>query len=233
MLVVSFISIPWTMNKILQNLLRIIRRFPLAILVVIFMKPVLCECEEDKLFRQIWEKLEKLKQEYHSCQGMITEIRDSPLFQEPVQFEGKFYVKNPDRFCLEYSKPEIVQIIFNKDYVNITLMDDMLKTEVFNAKNQVKRARNYFSGKDSYENLTRDFIVSVTEYPKDYEIRMLPQGRRIKKKINYILIWLDKESYYLKKLEVEGKNGVKSIYIIDSIKVNSNLDEKTFQIYRP
>jgi len=219
-----------------------INRIPVIIIILLLIifpvqfsiSPVQSAGDDNDLFTFIWQCLQKTHEQYRLCSGNITETRNSDLFREPVIFTGKFYAMDPDKFRLEYTDPESMTIIFNEDYANIALKQQSMNTDVINIKKNVQRTKNYFSGDKGLKNLKHDFQITASENSDYYKIKLVPRKSRFKKRVNYIGIWLDKKNYLLKKFELDGKNGVNSIFMIENLEINpEKFDEDTFRVYRP
>ena len=191
-------------------------------------------CDDEATLNQIWQELQDIQTKYGSFCGNIVETRRSVLLKEPQQFKGKFVAKNPDMFLLEYTEPESVIVLFNKDYVNVSIRDEgFVRTEVIDIKDKVSRAQKYFSGPESDSILRKDFSLSVSEDEKNFIIRMLPKARRFRGRVNYVVVWLDKDTMLINKLEIDGKSGVNSVFEIEITELNPELDDEIFKIYRP
>jgi outer membrane lipoprotein-sorting protein len=51
--------------------------------------------------------------------------------------------------------------------------------------------------------------------------------------MNYLIVKLDKKDFMLRSLEVDGKSGVNSVFVIDVSSVNPKLPADTFEVYKP
>src|ERR1035441_7186750 len=76
--------------------------------------------QDADLMTTVWDGVQRAQKEFTSGCGKIVETRTSLLLARPMVFRGKFCAAGMDRFALEYTEPEPVRILFNKDYLNVT-----------------------------------------------------------------------------------------------------------------
>ena len=76
-------------------------------------------------------------------------------------------------------------------------------------------------------------LVLVQESSDYYELKLVPKNGRFEKRVNYIVVKLDKERHLLHSLEVDGKSGVNSLFQIEITELNPELSEDTFSVYEP
>jgi outer membrane lipoprotein-sorting protein len=48
-----------------------------------------------------------------------------------------------------------------------------------------------------------------------------------------MIVKLDKKDFLLRSLEVNGKSGVNSVFVIDVTSMNPKIPKDTFEVYRP
>jgi outer membrane lipoprotein-sorting protein len=148
----------------------------------------------------------------------------------PLVLHGKFCAEGMTRFALEYSEPSKVRIRFNQDYLNVTVGD---KTEVLEVGSNVRRTQSYFSRENSIGNLEKNFIITVQEDSGDYAMKLVPRTDAFRRRINYLVVKLDKKDFLLRSLEVDGKSGVNSVFVIDVNSLNPKIPAETFEVYKP
>ncbi|MCL4488917.1 MAG: hypothetical protein M1570_12405 [Chloroflexi bacterium] len=137
-----------------------------------------------------------------------------------------------ERFFLEYSEPEIIRIRFNHDYLNVTTGNGK-RTEVFDVGGHVRRTQGYFSKENSIQNLKRTFAIDAHEDSRSYEMKLTPRTEAFRSRINYIVVKLAKQDFLLRALEVDGKNGVNSVFQIELTSLNAKPPQGVFDVYRP
>jgi outer membrane lipoprotein-sorting protein len=198
----------------------------LAFLIV----PAMLAAQSDDLLTRIWDGVQQAQKKYTSGCGTITETRTSSLMVKPMVLRGKFCAEGTARFELEYFEPTPLRIRFNENYLNITTGG---RTEVMEVGSNVRRAQSYFSRENSIANLKKNFTITVQEDSQDFEMKLVPRTDTFRRRLNYLVVKLDKRDFLLRSLEVDGKNGVNSVFAVDVSSVNPKIPAETFEVYKP
>jgi hypothetical protein len=143
---------------------------------------------------------------------------------------GKFCAEGTKRFTLEYFEPNPMRIRFNENYLNVTMGG---KTEVLEVGSSVRRAQSYFSRENSIANLKKNFTITAQEDSRGYEMKLVPRSDAFRRRLNYVVVKMNKRDFLLRSLEVDGKSGVNSVFAIDVSSVNPKIPAGTFEVYRP
>jgi outer membrane lipoprotein-sorting protein len=192
--------------------------------------PGVLAAQSDDLLTRIWDGVQQAQKKYTSSCGTITETRTSSLMVKPMVLHGKFCAEGLTRFSLEYSEPSKVRIRYNDNTLNATTGD---KTEVMDVGGSVRRAQSYFSRESSIGNLKKNFTITVREESGDFEMKLVPRTDNFRRRLNYLVVKLDKQNFLLKSLEVDGKSGVNSVFAIDVTSLNPKIPAETFEVYKP
>ena len=207
-----------------------IPRFRLRLLLVGLIFPGMLAAQSDDLLTRIWDGVQQAQKKYTSGCGTITETRTSSLMVRPMVLRGKFCAEGTTRFMLEYSEPVPLRILFNENYLNVTTGG---KTEVIEVGSNVRRTQSYFSRENSIGNLKKNFAITVQEDSRSYEMKFVPRSNAFRRRVNYVVVKLNKRDFLLRSLEVDGKSGVNSVFAIDVSSVNPKIPADTFEVYKP
>jgi outer membrane lipoprotein-sorting protein len=207
-----------------------ILRFRLVPLLVFWILPGMLAAQSDDLLTRIWDGVQQAQKKYTSGCGIITETRTSSLMVKPMVLRGKFCAEGTKRFMLEYSEPAPLRILFNENYLNVTTGG---KTEVMEVGSSVRRTQSYFSRENSIGNLKKNFEITVQEDSRGYEMKFVPRSDAFRRRLNYVVVKLNKRDFLLRSLEVDGKSGVNSVFAIDINSVNPKIPPDTFDVYKP
>jgi outer membrane lipoprotein-sorting protein len=186
--------------------------------------------QSDDLLTRIWDGVQQAQKKYTSGCGTIIETRTSSLLVKPMVLHGKFCAEGNTRFMLEYSEPVPLRILFNENYLNVTTGG---KTEVLEVGSSVRRAQSYFSRENSIGNLEKNFTITAQEDSRGYEMKLVPRSDAFRRRLNYVVVKLNKRDFLLRSLEVDGKSGVNSVFAIDVSSVNPKIPAGTFEVYKP
>lgn len=217
------------------SLKRIARLRFICALIAVFTFPITVTAQSDDLqsndlLNRIWDGVGQAQKKYTSMCGNITETRTSNLMAKPLVLHGKFCAEGMNRFALEYSEPSSMRIRVNDNYVNVTSGG---KTEVADIGKNVHRAESYFGGENSLGNVKKNFTVTVQEIGRDYQMKLVPRTNTFRDKLNYLIINLDKRDFLLRSLQVDGKSGVNSVFLIDINSMNPKIPADMFEVYKP
>ena len=202
----------------------------LCAVLALLIFPGALAAQSDDLLPRIWEGVQRAQQKYTSSCGTITETRTSSLLVKPLVLRGKFCSEGTTRFSLDYFEPSSMRIRFNENYLNVTSDG---KTEVMEIGKSVRRAQSYFGRDHSLGNLKKNFTITTQEDSRDYQMKLVPRTDTFRRRVNYLVVKLDKKDFTLRSLEVDGKSGVNSVFVIDVNSINPNLPADAFEVYKP
>ena len=205
-------------------------RFRPCRLLLFLIFPGALAAQSDDLLTRIWDGVQQAQKKYTSGCGTIIETRTSSLLVKPMVLRGKFCAEGNTRFMLEYSEPVPLRILFNENYLNVTTGG---KTEVLEVGSSVRRAQSYFSRENSIGNLEKNFTITAQEDSRGYEMKLVPRSDAFRRRLNYVVVKLNKRDFLLRSLEVDGKSGVNSVFAIDVSSVNPRIPADTFEVYKP
>jgi hypothetical protein len=207
-----------------------ILRSRLCGLLAFLVFPGVLAAQSDDLLTRIWDGVQQAQKTFTSGCGTITETRTSNLLVKPMVLHGKFCAEGTTRFSLEYFEPHPLGIRFNENYLNVTIGS---RTEVMEVGSNVRRAQSYFSRENSIANLRKNFTITVQEDSGSYEMKLVPRSEAFRRRLNYLVVKLNKRDFLLRSLEVDGKSGVNSVFAIDVSSVNLKIPAETFEVYKP
>jgi outer membrane lipoprotein-sorting protein len=192
--------------------------------------PGMLAAQSDDLLTRIWDGVQQAQKKYTSGCGTISETRTSSLMERPMVLHGKFCAEGTTRFALEYFEPHPLRIRFNENYLNVTIGSN---TQVMDVGSNVRRAQSYFSRENSIANLKKNFTITVQEDSGSYDMKLVPRSEAFRRRLNYLVVKLNKRDFLLRSLEVDGKSGVNSVFAIEVSSVNPKIPADTFEVYKP
>lgn len=202
----------------------------LSPLLALLIFPQVLVGQSEDLLNRVWSGVQQAKKTYTSMCGTITETRTSNLMVKPLVLRGKFCAEGTNKFALDYFEPSRMRIRYNENYLNVTTGNNTQVTEI--GKN-VHRVQSYFGGENSLGNVRRNFQITVEEESRDYQMKLIPRTNTFRDKLNYMIVKLDKKDFLLRSLEVDGKSGVNSVFIIDVNSMNPEIPADMFEVYKP
>jgi outer membrane lipoprotein-sorting protein len=200
-------------------------------LAALLMLPSLLAAQSGDLVMQVWNGVQQMQDKFTTGCGSVVETRTSRLIVKPMVLRGKFCAEGMTRFSLEYFAPNDLHIRFNTNYLNVTGADG--KTEILDIGSDVRRTQSAFSRASSIENLKKNFAITVQENSREYEMRFVPRSAVFRRRMNYLVVKLNKRDFLPRSLEVDGKSGVNSVFAINFTTLNTKLPAETFEVYKP
>ncbi len=207
-----------------------IPRSRLCGLLAFLVFPGVLAAQSDDLLTRIWDGVQQAQKTFTSGCGTIIETRTSSLMVRPMVLHGKFCAEGTTRFSLEYFEPHPLRIRFNENYLNVTIGSN---TQVMEVGSNVRRAQSYFSRENSIANLKKNFTITVQEDSGSYDMKLVPRSEAFRRRLNYLVVKLNKRNFLLRSLEVDGKSGVNSVFAIEVSSVNLKIPAETFEVYKP
>ena len=199
--------------------------------LALLMLPPLLAAQSDDLLMRVWSGVQQAQDKFTTGCGSVVETRNSRLMVKPMVLHGKFCAEGMTRFSLEYFAPNSMRIRFNTDYLNVTNGDG--NTEVLEIGSGVRRAQSSFSRENSIEGLKKNFAIVAQENSREYELRFVPRTDAFRRRMNYLVVKLDKHDFLPRSLEVDGKSGVNSVFLLNFTSTNQKLPAETFEVYKP
>lgn len=199
----------------------------LACFSVLILSPVL-SAQSDPLLDRVWDSIQQTQKTFANACGSLTETRTSKLMSKPMVLHGKFCAEGMNRFSLEYSAPNAMRIRFNTDYLNVTTSDG--KTEILDIGSGVRHVQSEFSRESSLPGLKKNFAIEVHETAREYELKLSPRSDIFRKRINLLVVRFSKRNFLPDYLQVEGRNGVSSVFEMDYTSFNTHLPEAEFEV---
>lgn len=184
-----------------------------------------------QLLERVLAGVEEAERAHPTACGTLTETRSSPLLSRPLVLHGTFCAAGTDRFRVEYRGERPARVVYNRGTLNVSA--DGKRTEVMEVGSSVRRAQTYFSGKDASKNLERDFSITVSLEADHYALLMRPVSGRIARRVLRVAVLLGRDDFLPRRIEIDGKSGVDSVFDIRIETLDQPLDEEVFRVYRP
>ncbi len=189
--------------------------------------PVALGAQQDELLTRIWNGVQQAEARTQTACGSVVESRTSPLMTRPIVLRGRFCAEGAVRFWLEYLPPHALTVRFDTDDLNVTGGDGA--TEALRIGGDVRRAQSAFSRASSLDGLRRDFAITATEHASGYELRFVPRAAIYRRRLNLLVVQLDKRTFLPRSIEVDGRSGVNSLFAIEISSDNRKLPEGIFE----
>ncbi len=183
--------------------------------------------QADAQLSRIWAGVQQAQARLTTACGTMTETRTSSLMVKPLVLHGKFCATRTNQFMLEYLAPNPMHLQWNGDSLIITAANG--KTQVLHLGKDVRKVQSSFSGKNSLDSLKQNFTITTSENSRDYEMKLVPRTQHMRHRLNELIVTLNKQNFLPRTLQVDGSNGVQSLFTLHLTSVNSQLPADTFE----
>jgi len=161
----------------------------------------------------------------------FTQEKSMRIMQDKLFSKGKFYFKKEKKLRWEYTTPYSYLIIINND--RITVKDEQ-KTSNFNMQTDkvFSEINNIIMGSVQGTLLADDknFTSTFFETGNSYIARLKPLSPKMKGSLSEIVIWFDKNSFTVTKLEMTEPNKDSTVITFTGIKHNIPIADEMFAI---
>lgn len=153
------------------------------------------------------------------------------LLDDKLESSGKMYFKQPQNLKWEYVNPYKYVFIISESKVSIRSMQGVEEIDVRSSRlfqEIVNIMVNSVTGKclsdDSY------FDIAMYDSDKALVARLIPRKKEVKRIFNVIMLYFDKETFMLSKVEMEEENGDLTRISLKNVEVNVHVDDKVFSL---
>ncbi len=180
------------------------------------------------------KSFDQVQEETVTIISNFTEKKELTLLNKPVVSQGVLYYKRPNQILWEYQKPDIRKFLLTGDNL-LSYYPKEKKAE----QTSIKRFRSHVFKFFCIGQLSKDLKdyykieVSNSQKAKNVLMKLWPKKRKLKKRIDHLKLWIDRESYQLTQLQYIEVDGDKTTISFDRLQINEEVPSSTFQIDLP
>jgi chaperone LolA len=175
--------------------------------------------------------LSKVQKKYESIKDLTASFTQDVTFgisKMKQKVDGTIYIKKGNKYRIELEKQTIVtdgKTVWSYSPINNQVIIDKFKDDpksVTPDKVFVNVPKNYLAISLGTENILNKKTSVIKLTPKD------------KKSLTKTMkVWIDEEDYFMRKIEIIDASDNVNIYLIKSIKIDSNISEDLFKFNVP
>jgi outer membrane lipoprotein carrier protein len=176
------------------------------------------------------ELASKIEKKYKSLKDVsmkFTQTTKSEIFSTDKEIHGKMYLKNPDKFRIDSPSQSIVT-----DGELLWLFSEKNKQVTIHRQ---KESKNIFKPNEYLYNFRADYnpeLEKDEKVGKRFYHKLVLTPRKENLFITRLTLWVDQNTFLVKKLEYQDINDNWVSFLFDNIKINSNLKDSRF-VYTP
>lgn len=175
-------------------------------------------------------KVSKVASSIKSIESDFIQLKHMDIFNEDIKSEGKFYYKNDDKICLDYTKPNKYLIVINGEKIK-TLSDG--KKNLMNLKsNKIMKEMRIMLASCMSGNLSQisGYQMEYLEDAKTYLIKIKPTNKSIQEYVTGFDIYMDKKDLSVSKLRISEPGNNYTDYLFNNKTFNILNDDKIFSV---
>jgi len=186
----------------------------------------------DPALAALADKVDARTAEISTIKARFSQRKEVSLLKEPVVMNGDFYFKRKSGFKFAFDKEhDLIIVITNQE--TIILSPEARKADRIKVKKRHGRLVERLLS-DKIASLTDNFRIeqSAEEAGDGYHLILSPTKRRVKKRVDDLHIWIDKD-YLIYRLKMTGKDGDVYELTLEDIQLNVDVPEDTFELEIP
>ncbi|NIM01949.1 MAG: hypothetical protein GTO33_14015 [Acidobacteria bacterium] len=163
----------------------------------------------------------------------FTETNTSALLNEPIVARGRFFMTKPDAIRWEYSTPEKMSFVISADQYT-GYFPNRKKAEKRNIQRWRDQLFRFFGVGQGSAELGKFYNIRLREADEDsYLLSLSPKRRRVKKRVDEVLFWLDAKTYLPSRVEYRAADGTGRTIEFDKIQLNPDLSANLYHVELP
>jgi outer membrane lipoprotein-sorting protein len=168
--------------------------------------------------------------------AQFTETTVNELLKEPMVARGRFYMTKPDSVMWEYTTPESMQFIIAKDeYVGY--FPARKRAERRNIQRWRDQIFRFFGLGQVSSELKKFYEIRLEEPSREmkgtYALVLDPKKRRVKKRMESVRFWVDRDSFLPVKVEYRDQKGNTRVIQFHKMQLNPDLSAGLYNLSLP
>ena len=187
--------------------------------------------EED--LGQVLQEFDRVQEAMQTISAEFVETNTSALLEEPIVARGRFFMTKPDAIRWEYSSPEEMRFVISADLYT-GYYPVRKKAETRNIQRWRDQLFRFFGVGQGSAELGKFYNIRLRESDDEsYLLSLSPKRRRVKKRVDEVLFWLDKSTYLPKRVEYKSNDGTARTIEFESIQMNPDLAAGLYTVDLP
>jgi outer membrane lipoprotein carrier protein len=166
-----------------------------------------------------------------SMRAQFVQHKASSLLLEPMESRGEFRFRAPDRVRWDYVEPEPMVVLFSADVLTTFHPERKLAERVKLSKRH-RRFVRVLAGTQPLDELTTNFSVTLRDSgaPAPYRLVLEPTHAMIKKRLESVVLEVDRELLLPTIVEYHERDGDSTRYEFSSLELNPQLEASLFDL---
>jgi len=163
----------------------------------------------------------------------FVETNTNALLNEPIVANGRFFMTKPDAIRWEYTTPEEMSFVISADEYT-GYFPVRKKAEKRNIQRWRDQLFRFFGVGQGSAELGKFYNIRLRETDDNsYLLSLSPKRRRIKKRVDEVLFWLDAKTYLPMRVEYRSADGTGRTIEFEKIQLNPDLAAGLYHVELP
>ncbi|MEE8412212.1 MAG: outer-membrane lipoprotein carrier protein LolA [Acidobacteriota bacterium] len=182
---------------------------------------------------EVLARFDRVQDGIQTISAEFTETNTNALLNEPIIATGRFFMTKPDAIRWEYTTPEKMSFVISADEY-IGYFPARKKAEKRNIQRWSDQLFRFFGIGQGSAELGKFYNIRLREAGDDtYLLSLIPKRRRVRKRVEEVLFWLDAETYMPKRVEYRAKDGTGRTVEFKNIQINPDLAAGLYHVELP
>jgi outer membrane lipoprotein-sorting protein len=182
---------------------------------------------------EVLVEFDRVQSRMQTISAEFVETNTSLLLEEPIVATGRFYMTKPDAIRWEYSTPEEMRFVISADEYT-GYFPSRKKAEKRNIQRWRDQLFRFFGVGQGSTELGKFYNIRLRESDEgSYLLALSPKRRRVKKRVDEVLFWLDAKTYLPQRVEYKSTDGSGRTIEFEKIELNPDLAAGLYQVDLP
>ncbi|MEE9219039.1 MAG: outer membrane lipoprotein carrier protein LolA [Acidobacteriota bacterium] len=181
------------------------------------------------------KRFDEVQMRTHTMIASFVEKKRLQLLADEQIQTGTFYYSKPSNFLWEYSHPDNKVILISAEQLLI-YYPALKRAEEINISRYSKRILRFFGLGQPTAELRKYYDLELADdasMPDTYLLMLDPRKRRVRKRLDSILIWIDRELLVPRQIEYIEVNGDSTRFTFRNLEINSEISAARYDITIP
>ncbi len=184
----------------------------------------------------VLSRFDEVQQSIRTLRAELKMTTINRLLQDPMVYEGTFFMTKPDAIRWEFETPEPMRFVIAND-LYVGYYPEQNRAERQNVRRRSERLFRYFGLGQGSAELTQTYNLELLpadpEVPDTYLLSMSPKKRRVRKRIEDVRFWVHKDTMLPVRVEYHSADGNVRVVEFNDMKTNVEIEPGVYIVELP
>ena len=190
----------------------------------------------DPALEEVLARFDQVQQSVRSLSADFSQTTVNPLFKQPLNARGRFYLRKPDSVLWEYTSPEPMQfVIASGEYTGY--FPGRKKAERRDVHRWTEQIFRFFALGQVSAELRKFYDIRLedpgSEMKGTYLLVLDPRKRRVRKRVEEVHLWVHSSTCLPARVEYVNREGAARSLVFHNVELNPDLSADLFTVRIP